>query len=291
LPHTIDGTLVPYLSDNSIMLNATINVPHVGRWQLKLEENFASGSRRFIGDFVGATGHMVDVAPGPTDPLVCEVDSPANMDYGGTFSVNVTTFDAERNPTSHLDDAFTVFFKDLEDESASSDLPLVRITNASSSSSAVFSFTSKPIEQEGVVFFEIVDAAGVLATGKSLFITVGKDPSTEEELRNALIGAGAAFLLILGAVYRFQQKSKRSFAREIQMKSRNLSDAQQAISRIETENALMLQELKNKKHSEEELEIMMRAMEEMDPDKKNELKEVLIDSKNLKVERMLGKGG
>ena len=49
--------------------------------------------------------------------------------------------------------------------------------------------------------------------------------------------------------------------------------------------------LRKKNHSEAELEVMKKAMEELSKDRKDELEGVLISSKDIKVERLLGKGG
>jgi hypothetical protein len=51
------------------------------------------------------------------------------------------------------------------------------------------------------------------------------------------------------------------------------------------------QALQDKKHTEEELEIMRMSLNTIDKERKNELREVMVDSKDVETEGMLGKGG
>ena len=53
----------------------------------------------------------------------------------------------------------------------------------------------------------------------------------------------------------------------------------------------LAEEVRLKKHSEEELKVMVSALQAVSKERQDELKEVMIDSKELKVEKMLGKGG
>jgi hypothetical protein len=46
-----------------------------------------------------------------------------------------------------------------------------------------------------------------------------------------------------------------------------------------------------KKHSEEELQVMVSALEAVSKERQDELKEVMMESKELKIDRLLGKGG
>jgi len=61
--------------------------------------------------------------------------------------------------------------------------------------------------------------------------------------------------------------------------------------RQQAEIVILQEDLKRQKHNEEELAVMKAAMEELGAKQKDELGEVLIDSGEVKVERLLGKGG
>ncbi|GMI25561.1 hypothetical protein TeGR_g10462 [Tetraparma gracilis] len=60
---------------------------------------------------------------------------------------------------------------------------------------------------------------------------------------------------------------------------------------VSTMNEDLEEEMRLKKHSEEELKVMVAALESVSKERQDELKEVMIDSKEVKAERMLGKGG
>ena len=56
-------------------------------------------------------------------------------------------------------------------------------------------------------------------------------------------------------------------------------------------NEELEEEMRLKKHSEEELKVMVAALEAVSKERQDELKEVMMDSKELKIDKMLGKGG
>jgi len=60
---------------------------------------------------------------------------------------------------------------------------------------------------------------------------------------------------------------------------------------IQKENLNLQEDLREKKHSEDELAVMKAAMEELDSARKDELDGVLIPSSQVKVDKLLGKGG
>ncbi|GMI37420.1 hypothetical protein TeGR_g5081 [Tetraparma gracilis] len=60
---------------------------------------------------------------------------------------------------------------------------------------------------------------------------------------------------------------------------------------LEAEKEELEDEMRRKKHSEEELKVMVSALQAVSKERQDELKEVMIDSKELKVDRLLGKGG
>jgi len=57
------------------------------------------------------------------------------------------------------------------------------------------------------------------------------------------------------------------------------------------QNENLQEDLRKKKHSEEELEVMKKAMTNVSTQRQAELKGVLIPSSEVKIDRLLGKGG
>ena len=64
-----------------------------------------------------------------------------------------------------------------------------------------------------------------------------------------------------------------------------------SMHRQQAEIANLQEDLRKKKHSEDELSVMKAAMDGLEERRKDELKEVLIKSSEVKVSRLLGKGG
>ena len=57
------------------------------------------------------------------------------------------------------------------------------------------------------------------------------------------------------------------------------------------QNENLQEDLRKKKHSEDELEVMKKAMTNVSTQRQAELKGVLIPSSEVKIDRLLGKGG
>ncbi|GMI52512.1 hypothetical protein TeGR_g11981 [Tetraparma gracilis] len=60
---------------------------------------------------------------------------------------------------------------------------------------------------------------------------------------------------------------------------------------MEAEKEELEEEVRLKKHSEDELKVMVSALEAVSKERQDELKEVMMDSKELKIDKLLGKGG
>ncbi|GMI28795.1 hypothetical protein TeGR_g1842 [Tetraparma gracilis] len=94
---------------------------------------------------------------------------------------------------------------------------------------------------------------------------------------------GAALLVGTMAFLRAQAIAKKTL-RAVE------SDWVRSNSILKVEKDLLAQEIKMKKHTEEELKVMVAALESVSQKRQDELKEVIIDSEALKVGRLLGKG-
>ncbi|GMI34086.1 hypothetical protein TeGR_g2229 [Tetraparma gracilis] len=60
---------------------------------------------------------------------------------------------------------------------------------------------------------------------------------------------------------------------------------------LKAENLELEEEMRMKKHSEEELKVMVEALEAVSKERQDELREVMVDSKEVKIDKLLGKGG
>ncbi|GMI18921.1 hypothetical protein TeGR_g7165, partial [Tetraparma gracilis] len=61
--------------------------------------------------------------------------------------------------------------------------------------------------------------------------------------------------------------------------------------KLEHEKDELQEEVRLKKHSEDELKVMVAALESVSKERQDELREVMIDGKELKIGKLLGKGG
>jgi hypothetical protein len=110
------------------------------------------------------------------------------------------------------------------------------------------------------------------------------------------IGVASGALLVLGLAVLFWQR-RLSTVKLGRMQSnllgveRSQSRMKQEKAQLEAEKDSLDQQLKRKKHSEEELKVMVAALESVSKERQDELKEVMIDSKELEIDRLLGKGG
>jgi serine/threonine protein kinase/ABC-type branched-subunit amino acid transport system substrate-binding protein len=76
--------------------------------------------------------------------------------------------------------------------------------------------------------------------------------------------------------------------REVEMQNLHLKEEEE---HLKEEVEVLQFNLRKKEHSEEELEVMKRAMQELTSERRNELRGCLIDSKEVRVDHLLGKGG
>ena len=103
------------------------------------------------------------------------------------------------------------------------------------------------------------------------------------------IVGGFFFVLILAAI-KFWQHKKKSSAKIAEANRRLHEEAERANLLLER-NAQLNESLRKKKHSEEELRVMKKAMEQLTEEKCNELRGVIIPSSEVKIKGLLGKGG
>jgi hypothetical protein len=99
------------------------------------------------------------------------------------------------------------------------------------------------------------------------------------------IAGVAGFLLIIAGVY-IRQAQEKVVAQEKEIKVVHASQ-----KRLQSINVELKENLKRSQHSDEELALMMNAMNDQKDERKDELRNVLIDSSEVKLKQMLGQGG
>jgi hypothetical protein len=93
---------------------------------------------------------------------------------------------------------------------------------------------------------------------------------------------------------RQQRRELRQQKMDIEQLDRQDQDIQQihkSQSRLKAQKKELEDEVRRKKHSEEELKVMVAALESVSKERQDELKEVMLDSAELKIDRLQGKGG
>ena len=126
--------------------------------------------------------------------------------------------------------------------------------------------------------------------------TISVEPAAGKGISSAVIGAVvAAFLslLLFGSLLFYRHKKDAELhALNMELSHEETQDlARQRETLLKHQNIDLRDSLKKKKHSEDELEVMKAALNGLENKRKDELKEVLISSSEVKVERLLGKGG
>ena len=84
---------------------------------------------------------------------------------------------------------------------------------------------------------------------------------------------------------------QRAAVAKVERANQERSAMRQQRESVQQDNENLKASLRKKKHSEEELEVMMKAMEELEEKRKDKLEGVLIASSDIKIDRVLGKGG
>jgi rRNA maturation endonuclease Nob1 len=90
---------------------------------------------------------------------------------------------------------------------------------------------------------------------------------------------------------RRELRQKKLDLEQVECMHGNMVEMRSSHLRLKQVNEDLEEEMKLKKHSEEELKVMVQALEAVSKERQNELKEVMMESTELKVEKLLGKGG
>jgi serine/threonine protein kinase len=128
----------------------------------------------------------------------------------------------------------------------------------------------------------------IIGDGKPVTIVVAPPASQTELIIIVIVAVLAVAVIAFYIVYTRQAKRARLEVQRIGEQKSELEKQQQSLHR---ENQNLQEDLRKKKHSDDELEVMKKALDELSQARSDELKECLIDSKEVKVDKMIGKGG
>ncbi|GMI18950.1 hypothetical protein TeGR_g15277, partial [Tetraparma gracilis] len=78
---------------------------------------------------------------------------------------------------------------------------------------------------------------------------------------------------------------------QLERQDQDIQEVRKSQSKLKARKEELEEEVRLKKHSEEELKVMVAALESVSKERQDELKEVMIDSSELKIDKLLGKGG
>ncbi|GMI54668.1 hypothetical protein TeGR_g1117 [Tetraparma gracilis] len=273
LTKTVNG--VVSLTDSGVVEFA-VDATTPGEWTFSIVDVFNNEYEEHIGD----SPYTYAVAEGPTDPAKCTLDSTQSIKAGEEFRVTITTYDFHGNPTNHADDTFLCT---LDNDDA------VEVARA----------------DDGTVEF----SKSLLATGAHKLTVLHVPTNTEvagspisfevlgNDNTNTYIAVGVAVFLLLVGVIIFRRHLQRAAMqlKEKELEMVGMDASQKKLEKLHmdltAEKEELEEEVRLKKHSEEELKVMVSALESVSKERQDELKEVMMESKELKIDKLLGKGG
>ncbi|GMI25620.1 hypothetical protein TeGR_g13322, partial [Tetraparma gracilis] len=287
LPHSFKGSIQAQ-EDNSLV--ASVDIMYAGEWDFQLVEKLGD-LEQHIG---GPAPLFMSVSPGPTHAATSRIEFAQMLTAGDTFEATVVTLDLHENPTDWAGDAFLAEVNDDEIE-------LDRL------GPGAFGF-SKVFRTAGIYVFAVTHEEELVGGEQNVLqvkasyrqIIRGDDP----ELAKALDAANGVLspesiairrsLIVLDMTV--CDVGIRGFIIEdlpsILLNSAVILLEMRAGSKAgKTENEELAEEMRIKKHSEEELKVMVAALESVSKERQDELKEVMIESKEIKIDKLLGKGG
>jgi hypothetical protein len=150
-----------------------------------------------------------------------------------------------------------------------------------------------PEDLDATITFEFTLDGVLIGDGEVVEIVVAR-PEVESDPTNTYIAVGvSSFLLLVAAITyrRYQLRTTAQLAKvNLDMEDQHKHFSSQK-KELEAEKEELEEEMRLKKHSEEELKVMVAALEAVSKERQDELKEVMMESKELKIEKLLGKGG
>ena len=306
---TTEITLVGVVDEgNSVSeLIASIDIKMRGLWSMSILETGAANRMHLSG-----SPFEVTVVSDVTSAPHCETKVKTSIAAGSAVDIVVTPFDKYKNPTFDADDVFAVWIRGgahSDNVNPADAVPLSRSIDGETSfakfthtldvSSELTKITTYSVH---VVYKNTGEEIAFSPFSVQVFPT---KKAIDYSTRNIAAGVGgaAAFLFLVGGYYfyRYRQTSARTInlmgstiksnqvaAIEMSLKVKD-GERELGIKKIEVET--LTQSLKKQKHSITEMEVMKEQFDIVAKKTEgNELKGILIDSKHVKIDSMLGKG-
>ena len=299
----------PSPSPSILPLSSSFLLTSAGSWTVNVQHL----SQHFLG-----SPFSVVVAAAKSSPAHCVVShrNASTVASGVPWSLTIDTYDEFGNPTNDEADSFEAYLDGSGGRSKS--FPLRRITPPSISP-AQFLFTHT-FSDSGPIILHVVHSPTdqpVFNSPFGLRVGISLSQRTALATRTAGIIAGivlaAVTLVILSlCVGRLHlQKTRRVavlYSRNKELsamaktKDEELDGARKSIFKQagemkdfkqmhEAELHKLHEQIRKKKHTDEERRVMKEAMEGGSQEKNGELRGVLIESKDVKISSLLGRGG
>jgi hypothetical protein len=147
----------------------------------------------------------------------------------------------------------------------------------------------------GIRGFFIEDLPSILLNSAVILLEMRAGSKADKSTFASFVG------LLFSCLMTGRKSGLRGVRRELRQKKLDLEQVERmqgdiahldaSQKRLRLMNEDLEEEMRLKKHSEEELKVMMAALEAVSKERRDELKEVMMESKELKIDRLLGKGG
>ncbi|GMI38375.1 hypothetical protein TeGR_g13291, partial [Tetraparma gracilis] len=303
LPHTVGG--IVEVGESGGGLQAVFEVTFSGEWVFELS------APALVSEVV------LEVEPGPTAAASCRTTFPPSVAAGKTFVATLTTYDVHDNPTRHTEDEFkatageedsSTFARDdvtpADPEAAFSTHNIgLKKQDVNSFKETSLDLTLTPMDRFENVVVDATDVTVSINGGEPIQLTsplfthshviparysgdlVVSFKLDGEDVANSpvtisvaptdtlyVVGVVFSVLLILGLAWFYYYK-------------------QASQNKLVAEKNMLEEEVRRKKHSEDELKVMVEALQSVSKERQDELKEVMIDSMELQIDKLLGKGG
>jgi len=222
-----------------------------------------------------------DVAPAPPSPLDCEQSLEGITTFdpstGANLTLQVFAFDEFKNLVPDTDRLSVVI-----DGDGNYAIPLLPPTYTHN-----LNFPKGEERQIEIGFLYVKNGGYQHLPGSPVLIQVAPPPPPPNTMKRDIAGILTFLVILLAGAFCFRRHKKKSQRKTLLL----LESHEQEQEIMMKENANLQESLRKKKHSEEELEVMKAALNGLEEKQKDELKEVLISSSEVKVSRLLGKGG
>ena len=312
---SIQGAVVRSEVSGALFFAIGINI--AGDWSVTIREEATAVPTHLYG-----SPFKIRVYSATTDPTHCKVVFNSSLTLGQSVGLVVFTYDIFGNPTRSNSDEFKGWVEGSESASTQTLLRFAEETESQRGDEYRFVWKTT---NAGTFRLRVQDSAtGVEVSNSPFSFEVHLSPQQMAELdaQNAkkfktnlgiAIGLAAALMLVVGSwfYHRYKQAHNKihHLGKENQVISAKAEQRRLSVLRAKDENvALTLrahsavgkqqvlidalnEKIKMKQHTEGERRVMKEAMESLSASSSDELRGVLIQSEDVTISSMLGKGG